>query len=102
MLPSLSFSKGVLLALESAYYEQRRIRINQHIPSDLPLIMVDRGKLRQVLLNLCKNAVEAMPNGGTLTLRSYATEEWLCLDIADTGDGIPIFVWTRRCLFDIL
>jgi signal transduction histidine kinase len=51
--------------------------------------MADRDKLRQILLNLCKNAVEAMPNGGTLTLRSYAREEWLCLDIADTGDGIP-------------
>lgn len=51
--------------------------------------MGDRNKLRQVLLNLCKNAVEAMPNGGTLTIRCCANEEWLCLDIADTGNGIP-------------
>jgi hypothetical protein len=51
--------------------------------------MADRAKLRQILLNLCKNAVEAMPNGGTLTLQSYAREEWVCLDIADTGDGVP-------------
>lgn len=78
-----------LLALESPYYERRRIRINRYVPLDLARIMADRDKLRQVLLNLCKNAVEAMPNGGTLTLRSYASEEWLCLDIADTGDGIP-------------
>jgi signal transduction histidine kinase len=78
-----------LLALQSAYYEQHRIRVNQEIPLDLPRIMADRDKLRQVLLNLCKNAVEAMPNSGTLTLRSYASEEWLCLDIADTGEGIP-------------
>ena len=78
-----------LLTLESAYYEQRGIQINQYVPLDLPCIMADRDRLRQVLLNLCKNAVEAMPNGGTLTLRSYASEEWLCLDIADTGDGIP-------------
>ena len=30
-----------------------------------------------------------MPNGGILTLRGYATEEWVCLDISDTGNGIP-------------
>jgi signal transduction histidine kinase len=77
------------LALQSGYYQQRRIRINQHAPLNLPRIMADRDKLRQILLNLCKNAVEAMPDGGTLTLRSYATEGWVCLDVADTGEGIP-------------
>lgn len=78
-----------LLALESAYYEQRRVRINQDVSLDLPGIMADRNKLRQVLLNLCKNAVEAMPDGGTLTIRGYAKAKWLCLDISDTGNGIP-------------
>lgn len=78
-----------LLALQSAYYEQRQIRINQYVPLGLPRIMADRDKLRQVLLNLCKNSVEAMPNGGTLSLRTYASEKWVCLDVADTGDGIP-------------
>jgi signal transduction histidine kinase len=78
-----------LLALQSEYYEQGRIQINRYGPVDLPRIMADRSKLRQVLLNLCKNAVEAMPNGGTLTLRSYTSEGWLCLDISDTGGGIP-------------
>jgi two-component system sensor histidine kinase HydH len=86
---SLAAEVRELLALESAYYGQCRIRVNQEIPSDLPRIMADKDKLRQVLLNLCKNAVEAMPNGGTLTLRGYAIYGWVCLDIADTGDGIP-------------
>lgn len=43
----------------------------------------------RVVLNLCNNAVEAMPDGGTLTIRSYARAGWLCLDIEDTGNGIP-------------
>lgn len=86
---SLPTEIGELLALESAYYAKRGIRVNQHLPLDLPHIMADKDKLRQVVLNLCKNAVEAMPNGGTLTLRNYVSEEWLCLDIADTGKGIP-------------
>jgi signal transduction histidine kinase len=78
-----------LLALESAYYAQQGIRVDQYVPFGLPRIMADRNRLRQVLLNLCKNAVEAMPNGGTLTLQSYAREERVCLDIADTGEGVP-------------
>ena len=86
---SLAAEIRELLALQSGYYEQRRVRINQYVPLDLPRIMADRNKLRQALLNLCKNALEAMPNGGTLTFRSYASEKWLCLDIADTGNGIP-------------
>lgn len=78
-----------LLTLEAVHYERRRIRVNQYVALDLPPIMADRDKLRQVLLNLCKNAVEAMPNGGTLTFRSYQSGGWVCLDIADTGEGIP-------------
>ena len=86
---SLPAEISELLALESAYYEQRRVRIDLDVPLDLPGMMADRNKLRQVLLNLCKNAVEAMPNGGTLTIRGCASEAWLCLDITDTGNGIP-------------
>jgi signal transduction histidine kinase len=86
---SLPTEIGELLALESAYYAKRGVRVTRHLPVELPCIMGDRDRLRQVILNLCKNAVEAMPNGGTLTLRAYASEEWVCLDIADTGKGIP-------------
>jgi signal transduction histidine kinase len=86
---SLPTEIGELLALESAYYAKRGVRVNQHFPLELPRIMADRDRLRQVLLNLCKNAVEAMPNGGTLTLRTYVSEERVCLDIVDTGKGIP-------------
>jgi len=86
---SLSSEVKEILALQSAFYEQRGIRVHQEMPLGLPFTMTDRSKLRQIILNLCKNAVEAMPNGGTLILRSYSSEEWVCLDIADTGEGIP-------------
>ncbi len=86
---SLAAEIRELLHLQSGYYAERRIRVNQQIPLDLPPITADRYKLRQVLLNLCNNAVEAMPEGGNLTFRSYAAGEWACLDISDTGDGIP-------------
>jgi signal transduction histidine kinase len=63
--------------------------VEQAIPGDLPLIMADANKLKQVVLNLCKNAVEAMPAGGTLTLRGSSSEDNVILEITDTGVGIP-------------
>ena len=86
---SLPKEIGELLALESAYYAKCGIQVHLDLRVNLPLIMADRNRLRQVVLNLCKNAVGAMPNGGILTLRAYAKQNWLCLDIADTGKGIP-------------
>jgi signal transduction histidine kinase len=51
--------------------------------------MIDRKKMIQVLLNLCNNAAESMLQGGTLSVRGYRSPENLCLEIADTGTGIP-------------
>ena len=57
--------------------------------SDMPEIEADGEKLKQVLLNLCKNAVEAMPSGGTLTIRTTQAGDQLSLEVQDTGGGIP-------------
>lgn len=78
-----------LLTVEMPSYAARSIRIRQEVPHDLPLIAADREKLRQVLLNLCKNAVEAMPQGGTLTVRASHSGDLVRLEISDTGVGIP-------------
>lgn len=50
---------------------------------------VDREKIRQVMINLCKNACEAMPQGGTLRVRSKRTGDQISIQIQDTGVGIP-------------
>ena len=86
---SLPKEIGELLALESGYYAKRGIEVHSDIPLNLPRIMADRNRLRQAVLNLCQNAVAAISNGGILTLRAYANQDCLCLDIADTGEGIP-------------
>lgn len=69
--------------------ERTPITIECHIPNDLPPVLADKQKLARVLLNLCVNAVEAMPNGGKLTLRAYKADDQICLEIQDTGIGIP-------------
>lgn len=52
-------------------------------------VRADPPRLKQVLLNLCRNAVEAMPRGGTLTLSARREGGEIVLEIADTGVGIP-------------
>jgi signal transduction histidine kinase len=50
--------------------------------------MIDESSMRGALMNLIVNAIEAMPEGGTLSIDSKWTEETLQLEIADTGGGI--------------
>lgn len=71
------------------YYVERGIQLEQIFSPEFPLVIADQEKLAQVLLNLCKNAVEAMPQGGTLTLRGCSTEAHVLLEVSDTGVGIP-------------
>jgi signal transduction histidine kinase len=65
------------------------IQFEQHCAGDLPLIMADGEKLRRVVLNLFNNALQAMPDGGTLTFKCYREGNHVCLEIQDTGCGIP-------------
>lgn len=85
----LSTLVGDVLATESPSHAAGGIRVERMFPPDLPLIVADSDKLRQLLLNLCKNAVEAMPQGGTLAVRAYSVGDQVNLEIRDTGVGIP-------------
>lgn len=69
------------------------IEIVEELAPELPSISVDRGRLSQVVLNLCQNALQAMPEGGTLTVRTRKRpgrqrREVLELSVSDTGEGI--------------
>jgi signal transduction histidine kinase len=78
-----------ILAMEAPRYASKHIRVELKVEPDLPLVLADHGKIKQALLNLFKNAEEAMPKGGTLTLRGYKSEDRVMLEIHDTGIGIP-------------
>jgi two-component system, sporulation sensor kinase E len=67
----------------------RGIRIEENLSSKLPLAPIDPGQIKQVLVNLCKNAIQAMSRGGVLQLCTESREEGVCLVVADTGGGIP-------------
>ena len=65
------------------------IQLDLQFEENLPLIQADRQKIKQVVLNLGKNAIEAMPNGGVLIARVYQQNGRILLEVADTGVGIP-------------
>jgi signal transduction histidine kinase len=70
-------------------YKSSGITVRVACDENLPLVPLDPEKIKQVILNLCKNAVEAMPEGGLLTVRAHQAEDHVILEFADTGHGIP-------------
>ena len=71
------------------HYIEAGVRIERLFDENLLLVPIDRQNIKQVLLNLCKNAVEAMPEGGILTCKAYQANGRLILEVSDTGTGIP-------------
>ena len=78
-----------ILALEMLVCRAAGIIVKFEFEDALPQLRLDAAKIKQVILNLCKNAVEAMPQGGCLTLKVYRTESTVVLEISDNGIGLP-------------
>lgn len=68
--------------------EERNIDIVRYLDPELPSIMLDVPTLEAALVNLVKNAIEAMPGGGQLTARTRLTRTGVALDLIDTGNGM--------------
>ncbi len=66
-----------------------RFKIVEEFDGGLFSVIADPDKLKQVFLNIIKNAFEAMPDGGTLTVKTLLTGAAVSVEISDTGDGIP-------------
>jgi signal transduction histidine kinase/DNA-binding response OmpR family regulator len=77
-----------VLALSQKRLEHGRVRVHTQLQAELAPITAVPDQLTQVLLNLIINAVEAMSNGGTLTIVSAARDNWLALEVQDTGPGL--------------
>jgi two-component system nitrogen regulation sensor histidine kinase NtrY len=59
------------------------------VEPELPNLLVDRDQLQRALVNLVKNALEAMPQGGTVTVRARHDNGGVAIEVADGGPGIP-------------
>jgi signal transduction histidine kinase len=63
--------------------------VDMELAPELPQAPLDPNQLKQVLVNLIKNAMQAMARGGVLTIRTGQAGEELWVGISDTGGGIP-------------
>lgn len=95
-ISTFNVSEEIEKTLELSFFflRKRTVTAVREFAPDLPLIQGDRQKLRQVFLNLIVNASDAMPRGGTLTLRARAAalgadQPAVVLEFTDTGTGIP-------------
>jgi PAS domain S-box-containing protein len=68
--------------------ENRGLQLKEKLARRLPLAPLDAGQMKQVLVNLIKNAMQAMTSGGVLTLQTGSAGDWVWVDVSDTGGGI--------------
>ncbi len=77
------------LALLQPELDNRKLVVRQKLAGGLPPVRLDPAQMKQVLVNLVKNAMQAMTKGGSLTLATGTTPDEAWLTVADTGSGIP-------------
>jgi two-component system sensor kinase FixL len=78
-----------ILDIQQPLCESNGILVRCAIAADVPAARVDEDKIKQALLNVIKNAGEAMPKGGTLSVAVRGADDTVLIEISDTGGGIP-------------
>jgi signal transduction histidine kinase len=84
-----------VVALIKPTAEGTGVTLDHRYPSPAPVAMGDQALLRQALLNLAINAVQAMPNGGRLRFEVAEETRWIQLDVEDNGPGMTPDVLKR-------
>jgi signal transduction histidine kinase/putative methionine-R-sulfoxide reductase with GAF domain len=92
-----------VMTLMGPVARERGIAVRDALSGLLPAVPIDREKIKQVLMNLVRNAIEAMPEGGTLTIASETVDGAPVLRVSDNGVGIDpgldvfdFFITTKR------
>ena len=85
------FSAAIDSVLRSTELEARRHKheLTHDYTENLPLIMGDRGRIEQVMLNVLSNAVKYTPDGGHIRVTAGSEGETVWMEVADDGIGIP-------------
>lgn len=85
-----SINEQILLVLQlfETQAEKQRVEIKRFLESDIPSIKMESQTFQAALVNLVKNAMESMPDGGQLVARTRLTRMGVALDLIDTGCGM--------------
>lgn len=76
-------------AVVSSESEEAGVVIELSLSDDIPLFKLDRPQMKEVLMNLSQNAINAMPRGGLLKITSSMRNHSVAINVSDTGTGIP-------------
>jgi two-component system, sporulation sensor kinase A len=84
---------GVLLhevtTLLSTQAVLKNVVIESSVDPHGPMVNCEQNQLKQVFVNIIKNAIEAMPKGGRLSITATTDDEMVCIQFIDEGEGIP-------------
>lgn len=75
-------------SLMGPYFKGSNIQLIRKFNTSVPPVVMDSAQMKQVFVNLMKNAVESMLYGGTLTLETTAEDEYVIVNVIDTGKGM--------------
>ena len=91
VLSRFSFGEAIssVIRANALNARQRGHTLTYHGPDALPLIVGDRSRLEQVMMNLIGNALKYTPDGGRIQVRAGAAEDSVWMEVADNGIGIP-------------
>lgn len=80
---------GQCLLILSELTQKRKVKVQNQSLEDLPLISFDPDRMKQVFINLLANAIEASPEGETVSVHCYKKRKHLVIEVSDHGCGIP-------------
>ena len=88
----LSLNEQVMDAIRFIEPEatRRGVRLTPHLAPDLDPVPADAARLRQILLNIVLNAIQAMPDGGDVDLTTALEQDWATITVQDNGPGIDV------------
>ncbi len=86
----VDINKIIKRSLEFLNYKfaQQKINILYELNERIPMIICDPHQMEEVFLNIFSNSIDAMPQGGNLTIRTEITENKMVITVSDTGRGI--------------